>query len=1571
MILCTFTWSGDAWGIDWKNDWSSAPSLNSSFYLYNVDNNVFAKSGGSGSSAVTSAASATYWTYKNVQSSYKIFGKTYYTDHYSIISPDNYLIHFDHNSGDYDAKTNETSPSGNTEVLYAISDGKFQIRSQVSGIQQYFLFVSNSKLRVKYVAGSSNDYYQWYLINQIQYNNHLAIEAYETANNTVTTTYSSSNLPNTFYNQVTSYLNSTTGYLSYNSWLSSTDKSSSIRSATTSINNWLSTAAEMKTAYANALNTIATAKSNNTANNPANIASSDITDAETALEAATTTTAIANALAKIKNFDAITINVPETVEMGSSVSNSATVTSGRSLTYTSSDNTVLSFSGSTVNAIKQGEVTITVTTGSTGNNSSGKTYYHCTATKTVKVLPVFYFTVTPVKIYDHGMVEATITGKVVGTTPDVESASEQATFIATSNTGCTFLGWYYDEAHTQLASTDATYKPMITNDSAGSTENLTLYAWFKSPQTLTWTNATFDKNIIVGSTAAGAAKATASSGLTVAYSSSNSSIASVNTNGDVKGELPSNNDVTITASQAGNDEYYAATSITRDFHVISKSQATFTVSGFTGTDPTIYVGDTPTITIANTASDFTYTSSDETVVGIEKDGNVITLTALKVGTSTITLDQPENSTHSHVPATYNITVSKVANTLGVTLAAASNVQVDGTVNVSFTGINSDADIIAAITDTLSSTVNNGEHVISYSNGVITAQNAGVAWITFSQAPTNRYEGFTSIRYKVAVTKHSNPITITLAGGSSTNIKLKYNATATLAYSSAHSTSSISVSRTSGSHSTYANGTITAGTAQGTDIYAITQDETYKYEAGYASFTIRVNNTDEAVGYVLYDLSEYHHGAGEGTIHKYDLSGPGNVVSYKAWRWPLAIYYDFYVQYSVTGNDNDWHELENNHNVDDSGEPSQDHTCPDTIPEDARYLRFYLPAGGTSRKLVKDVKVTRKTYLRASSNKTSFGTVYTDENPNPTATITVNYSSVNGGDINISSNNSNFVPSVSKLDVEVNKKDPTNTYVSGVDGTQTFTVTYNPNPNSLGDETAVITISDLFNTKQITLTATAAKHENTLAVIGAQDLMVDDEVSNVYSSKNSTASLNYTLSRDGVITYNPSTNKIKAVGEGNVTLTLSQAENDYYFGASKTITVNVSKYNQTLSWDNELDAAARTLEVGDHLLTNTATATSGLSVTYSSSNASALEVNASTGELIAKAGGSNIAITATQAGNYKYNEAVSITRYFTVISRIDAVVATTLLEGVSNNFPMGNPDITIGCNATITESALTITGNEDGIVSSSFADNTFTIRALKEGTVTLTLTRAQDEGYNALNKSYTIQVVKPVVVLEPTVTPVFNYEEYSSVILNSTLKSGYSTIALPFNTTVEDIVGDDYDSTTDWVAQLSVVTYNAKDGYSLYFEKKSDIVANQPYILHLGSAVDTPVFNNISVVAAATASQYTTKGVKDAIQWVLHSNYNPTFDMEGYYGVVGEKIKKGTEGSSLKAFHAYIEGPAAAGVKAAYLDDDEADGLLEVMREEVLGAECVYDLQGRQLPKAGKGINIIRSADGSIKKILKK
>ena len=93
-------------------------------------------------------------------------------------------------------------------------------------------------------------------------------------------------------------------------------------------------------------------------------------------------------------------------------------------------------------------------------------------------------------------------------------------------------------------------------------------------------------------------------------------------------------------------------------------------------------------------------------------------------------------------------------------------------------------------------------------------------------------------------------------------------------------------------------------------------------------------------------------------------------------------------------------------------------------------------------------------------------------------------------------------------------------------------------------------------------------------------------------------------------------------------------------------------------------------------------------------------------------------------------------------------------------------------------------------------------------------------------------------------------------------------------------------------------------------------------------------------------------------------------MNGYYGVVnGEGVlKKGAANSTLKAFHAYIEGPTSAQVKAAYLDEDEADGILELFncQENQDGDQLIYDLQGRRLPRAQAGINIV-IRDGKVRK----
>ena len=152
-----------------------------------------------------------------------------------------------------------------------------------------------------------------------------------------------------------------------------------------------------------------------------------------------------------------------------------------------------------------------------------------TASKTLYAIfkPVFNFTATAEKINGNfGEVSATVTPKIVGDPTDT-SKGAQATFTATPNANCTFHGWYYEPAHTQIASDNATYTEEIVNDQVGSTANLRLDAWFKSNQTLTFTSSSYDPNIVKGTIVTGAATATASSGLPVTYTSSNSGVVSV------------------------------------------------------------------------------------------------------------------------------------------------------------------------------------------------------------------------------------------------------------------------------------------------------------------------------------------------------------------------------------------------------------------------------------------------------------------------------------------------------------------------------------------------------------------------------------------------------------------------------------------------------------------------------------------------------------------------------------------------------------------------------------------------------------------------------------------------------------------------------------------------------------------------------------------------------------------------------------------------------------------------------------------------------------------------------------
>lgn len=1095
------------------------------------------------------------------------------------------------------------------------------------------------------------------------------------------------------------------------------------------------------------------------------------------------------------------------------------------------------------------------------------------------------------------------------------SASTTATYTATPASGCTFNGWYDNSGYTGTPiSTEATYQTTLTNNTVNSTASKTLYAKFKKNQTLSWNYSFGAYTIINGTTEANSA--TASSGLVVTYTSSNTDAITVDADGTLHGLNLGKS--TITVSQAGNSDYNPAESISREFSVIDKLQPAFTPS-FSGTQAAMKMGETATITLANVTEGFTISAEASGIVNWIRAGNVITLTALTEGSTTLTLNDPGNAVTNPVVANYTINVSKIENTLNVDMTSLE-AAVGGIIAATFTGQNnSDTPVVGTVSNqVLSSAVNNGSDVISYSNGTVTALNAGNATITFSQAATDRYTAAVQKSFNVTVAKNSNSISVNIDGTQRNSINLGHNASVPFSYTSP-SDALYSVTMTSGNESiaSISGSSIVTHETDGTVIWSISQPETYKYEGSSTTVRVKVNSTPEAEGYVLDENTEYSHGTGSGVVHQYTLSGPGEVVLYYAKRNWSAIYYNMYVECSADGQQ--WETIQDNTSIPDS--KYSDFQC--DIPEDARYLRFRFPAGGTLVKYIKNVKVTRKTYVRASSDKTDIGTVNTGSTG--TATLTVDWSSTNGGDISIESSNPNFAVSPAKIIGTANN-----------DGKTQATITFTPDPNSLGENTTTLTVSDLFYTQELALKATAAKQGTSITKnyddSAASSLKVDGVIPDAFAfsgvsaaapSDSPDADFHYTIAQhvsgsatgsehpDMVVAYDPATNKVTALNAGTATLTIYQKSTSLYAATSASFEFTVAKHDQTVSWDKE--NIGLILKKGQTFEDNTATASSGLPVSYSSSNTQSITVDAANGVMTAVGAGADVTITASQEGNYKYNPA-SVSRKFTVYAQ-STPVFTPSFEGTSASIMVdGTVTITLENVSEGLDGDFTVKASATGVVSWSRAENVLTVTALEAGEVKLTLSQKGNDDYLAKTSEYSLTVTLPddYAILDPAgELPVAG--KYRKITLKRTIPAGLSTVSLPFNTTVAALTTDtSNDGAKAYV--LKNVGVDSEKGYVFYFNEVEGgiLTAGMPYVIYLENEVDRPVWYSEEGIQLSANARSTTCGA-----WSLVANFTAGKSMTGLYGVVNSpdpsdggkrinRIMKGGSGAVLNAYSASFE-----------------------------------------------------------------
>lgn len=210
--------------------------------------------------------------------------------------------------------------------------------------------------------------------------------------------------------------------------------------------------------------------------------------------------------------------------------------------------------------------------------------------------------------------------------------------------------------------------------------------------------------------------ATVSSGLPVSYNSSDTTVASV-INGAI--HIKTAGTATITASQAGNSSFKAATPINQNLAVSKKAQIiTFkAIPAKTVADSDFVAGATASSGLA-----ISYGSSDSTVVQIV--GGKLHITGS--GTAVITASQSGNANYlAALPVTQTLTVNKLSQSISFAALPLSRPG-DADVSLSATSTSGLPVVYTSSNLNVATVINNKLHIVGAGSSAITAQQGGNA-----------------------------------------------------------------------------------------------------------------------------------------------------------------------------------------------------------------------------------------------------------------------------------------------------------------------------------------------------------------------------------------------------------------------------------------------------------------------------------------------------------------------------------------------------------------------------------------------------------------------------------------------------------------------------------------------------------------------------------------------------------------------------------------------------------------------------------------------------------------------------
>ena len=923
--------------------------------------------------------------------------------------------------------------------------------------------------------------------------------------------------------------------------------------------------------------------------------------------------------------------------------------------------------------------------------------------------------------------------------------------------------------------------------------------------------------------------ATASSGLAVTYTSSNPAVATVTSAGVVT--IVGAGSTVITANQAGNANYNAATAVTQTL-VVNKANQTITFGAITAKK----YGD-PNFTLTATASSglaVTYTSSNPAVATVTSSGVV---TIVGVGSTVITANQAGNANYNAATAvTQTLVVGKADQTITFGAIAAKAV---GDPNFTLTATASSG---LAVTYTSS----NPAVATVTSAGVVTIVGPGSTVITASQAGNANYNAATDVTQTLVVGKANQTITfgaITSKAVGDPNFTLTATASSGLAVTYTSSNPAVATVTSAGVVTIVGAGStvITASQAGNTSYNAATS-VTQTLVVGKANQTITFGAiTSKVVGDPNFTLTAT---ASSGLAVTYTSSNPAVATVTSAGVVTIVGAGSTVITASQAGNANY------------NAATAVTQTFVVTSPAKTNQT---ITFGAIPAKVVGDPSFT----LTATASS-GLAVTYTSSN---TAVATVTSAGVvtivGAGTTVITANQAgnatyNAAPSVTQ-NLVVTKKTQTVTF-DPITGTKVYgdpafqltsssssglPITYTSSDPSVAtvSSTGVVTI---VGAGTVTITATQAGDGTYASTSSTQTLVVGkanqtitfgaipskavgDPNFTLTATASSGLAVTYTSSNPAVATVT-SAGVVTIVGAGSTVITASEAGNANYNAATavtQTLVVTTpAKTNQTITF-----GAIPSKAVGDPNFTLTATASSGLAVTYTSSNPAVATVTSA--GVVTIVGAGSAVITASQAGNATYNAAPSVTQ--TLVVNNPAKQDQTITFGAIPAKVVGDPVFTLTATAS-SGLAVTYTSSNPAVATVSSSG---VVTIISAGSTVITASQAGNATYNAApSVTQTLVVTSPsktnqtitfgAIPAKTTSDASFTLGATASSGLAVTYTSSNPAVATVSSTGVVTIVGPG--TTVVTASQSGNATYNAAENVQQTLTVTSSTVTSYLQVL---------------------------------------------------------------------------------------------------------------------------------------------